>query len=68
MSVMECVDMDVGVGSSCVVIVVVILAAVIMMLVVERISGKHAVCYHMTSPVRKFMLFNFAKKLLLYLT
>ena len=55
---MECVDTDVGAGHSCVVTVVCILAVTIMMVAVDKISIKHAVCYHMTLPVRQFTLIN----------
>ena len=56
---MDCVGMDVGACHSYVVTVVCTLAATIMILVVDKISIKHAVCSHMTSPVRSFIHFNF---------
>ena len=61
MSVMECVDMDVRVGSLCVATVVIMLAVTIMILVAGRISRKHAVGYHTTLPVSKFTPVNFTE-------
>ena len=56
---MECVDMDVGgVGHFYVVIAVIMLAASTMTPVVGKIFINYAVCYCMTSGVKKNMIFS----------
>ena len=58
MSVMDCVDMDVGVGQSYVVIAVTTLDATITILVADKTSIKPVVYFRTTSDVRKCILFN----------